>query len=322
MSSIFDPGKKDRKAAANLAQQGVMNSGWIGGSGGVGAGFNFQDGHTQIKTKMGRFEKPMNMLIKKAMDAGTLPPEFMALGGDVMAGLAAPMDVTQMKGMGDMQVLGDIFRQSADMAGKDPMDLGMEISDRLTALSERRDQRKVNKMFSKLHAGGKLGTTGGAGIAAELDMNLQDQQLQRELAGMNFGQGLINDATNRMMGAFQGREGLRSRNFMESMGMQQYGDKRLLDMFGVGDTMMGRSLQQEGMDLQGLNTAMAMQQLPLNWLNAMMGAGSTAANTRFGAAGVHSNNAANARSPFLDIVNAAGGFMTGWGTAFPKSGDD
>jgi hypothetical protein len=322
MSSVFDPGKKDRQRAAGLADQGLFTGGSATGPGGISAGFDFSNNRATVNSSLGDFAPLMQQLIGTASGAfnqagGGLPPELMALGQGTIDQLGQPIDANRLQNQSDFEGLGKIFESAAATAQKDPFDLGQEVSSRLHQLSQRREQRATAKMFDKLKASGKLGTSGGAGIASEFDMNLQDAALKRDLAGLDFGQRSIQDAFGRALGASGQREAIGAREFGETFAMDQAGRQSALQQFGVGSSMFDQFLKNQ---LQGTNIGLAatqgaagLSQLPLAFLNAMQGAGGQASNTYFAASGINAQNAANARSPFLDVLNAAGGFMTGMG---------
>jgi hypothetical protein len=218
-----------------------------------------------------------------------------------------------MGGKKDLAGLGKIFDRSVTTASKDPFELGSEISDRLRGLSERRNNRLVAKTFDRLKASGKLGTTGGAGIAGELDATLQEQDLKFDLAGLDFGQRQIGDAIRAAFGASQGREGIKSRMFQESAGIEQLEGNRALQQFGVGDQLFQdflagqhQTLQTGQVGLAATGMAGNLSQLPLAFMQAMQNAGTAASNTNFAQAGVLQNNAAMAKSPFLEFMNTVG----------------
>jgi hypothetical protein len=318
MSSIFDPGKKDRNRAATAAAEGVFSGGNITGPGGISAGFDFSGGKVTSNLSAGGFQPVIEAFQQFGADAiggiggFELPPELKELGLNTIAELG-DIDLKSMGGKKDLAGLGKIFDRSVTTASKDPFELGSEISDRLRGLSERRNNRLVAKTFDRLKASGKLGTTGGAGIAGELDATLQEQDLKFDLAGLDFGQRQIGDAISAAFGASQGREGIKSRMFQESAGIEQLEGNRALQQFGVGDQLFQdflagqhQTLQTGQVGLAATGMAGNLSQLPLAFMQAMQNAGTAASNTNFAQAGVFQNNAAMAKSPFLEFMNTVG----------------
>lgn len=317
--SLFDPGKKDRERAAALAQQGIIKGAGITGPGGLSAGFDFSRGRANVNTGLGSFGPLLEMLQSGAMGqfgqmAGGLDGAFQnAAQGSVDR--LGQMNVSQLKNESDFNALGQLFQTAMGQANRDPFDVGNEISSRLRALSERSNQRLVSRSLDRLKASGNLGSAGGAGAMAELDANLFDQGLKFDLAGLDFGQRSINDAFGRALGASQQREAIGARNFAESFGMEQLGGQRALQQFGINQQMFQNLLAQQAqggqLGMGMLSGAMGLSQLPLAFLQAAQGAGTSASNSLFAAAGINQQNAAMAKSPWLEALNAAGSFMSG-----------
>ncbi len=320
MSSIFDPGADDRAAAGAAANAGVMSSGGATGPGGISAGFDFSGGNISTNFGAGQFDPLIGAGIGLAQQGvsqagGGLPPELMALGQGTIDQLGGDINVNRLGNESDFAGLGDVFQSALSTATADPLTLGSEISDRLRALSERRNNRLVSKTFDRLKRSGKLGTTGGAGIAGELDATLQEQDLKFDLAGLEAGRGMQGDAMQRLLGASGQREAIGARQFGEEFGLQQFADNRALQQFGVGSSMFDQFLknQFQGANIanMGTNLAAGVSQIPLAFMNSLINAGTASSNTNFAAAGVHGQNAAMAKSPFLEALNAAGSFMSG-----------
>jgi len=325
--SLFDPGKSDRKRAAALAQEGILRGTSATGPGGISAGFNFAGGQGSLNLGLGSFQSTLDQLQGLsasgfAQAQGGLPSDLTGLGEGTI-GRLGQIDVSQLQNQQDFAGLGNIFQSALGTAGADPFDLGADISSRLRQLSERRNQRTVNKTFDRLKASGKLGTTGGAGIAAELEQNIFDQGLQFDLAGLQAGQGIQRDAFARALGASGQREAIGARQFGESFGLEQLGGERALQQFGVGSNIFQQFLQnqQQGANIgfgaaaQGMN----LSQLPLAFLQASQGAAGQASNSLFAAAGINQQNAAMAKSPFLEALNAAGQFAGNIGFGAPDN---
>ena len=318
-SDIFDPGRRDREAAAGAAQQGIIEGTSATGPGGIQAGFDFSDNQATVTSDLGSFTPTMEGLQGLSAQGltqagGGLPPELAALASGTIDRLGQT-NVEQMSGASDFAGLGQVFQSSLGTAQADPFELGAGISQKLRQLSERRNTRLVNKTFDRLKRSGKLGTSGGAGIAGELDANLQDQDLKFDLAGLQAGSQMQRDAFGRLTGASAAREGIGSRAFAESFGLEQLGGQRALQQFGVGNTMFDSFLrnQQQGANIgiAGAQAAAGVSQLPRAFLQAANSSAGLASGTHFGEAGVHGQSAAMAKSPFLEALNAAGSFATG-----------
>lgn len=318
MSSLFDPGKDDRNAAAAAAQKGVITGSSFSGPGGLGGNFDFSNGHGSFSGELGAFQSSMDNMLAASQQGfsqatGGLPPEMLALAGQTMDGLGAVQTPESMLNRNNFQGFQDVFNANQKTAVTDPFDLGSTISDKLRQLDERKNQKLVNKTFDRLKASGKLGTTGGAGIAAELDANLFDQGLKHDLAGFGAGMDMRNQAFGMMQGANQGMEGIAGRNFAEGMAKAGFDKDTIMKQYGVGANTFDQFLKNQ---LQGMNIGMAgstgaagIAQLPLSMQQAIMGLSTSASNSNFAMAGVHGQNAANAKSPFLEALNAAGSFV-------------
>ena len=319
LDSLFDPGKEDREAAARLAQQAVITGGNFSGPGGIGGSFDFSGGQGGMNLGLGSFQGALDQLqglsgslLSQAQ--GGLPSELQQLGQGAIDRLGN-IDVNRLQNQSDFNQLGQLFGSAAATAGRDVFDMGSEVSSRLRQLSERRNQRLVNKTFDRLKRSGKLGTTAGAGIAGELDMNLRDQALQQDLAGLQFGQSELQRAFGNVLGASQQREAIGGRQFGEEFGLEQLGGNRALQQFGVGQGMFESLLRNQ---LQGTqNTA----QLPLAFMQALGGMQGQAANSALGSADLMQQNAAMQTSPLMQLALTAGtmGQMGGFGSIAARS---
>jgi len=181
--------------------------------------------------------------------------------------------------------LGQMFQQALGTASADPFDLGADVSQRLRQLSERRNQRTVNSTFDRLFAGGNLGSSAGIQRAGNLEQNIFEQGLQFDLTGLQAGQSLQKDAFGRAMGAVQGQGNI----FQNFLANQAQGAN-----IGFG----------------GIASAAGLAQLPLAFQQATNQSASLASGSQFGLAGVNQQNAAMAKSPFLEALNAAGGIAS------------
>jgi len=269
LSDIFDPGADDREAAADLAGQGVIEGTSITGPGGISAESSFAGGQGSNVLSLGSFDP----LLSGAQGIAQQGFDQAGAGFDEFAQF------------GDFGGLGDIFQSSLKTASSDPFDLGADISARLRGLSERRNQRNVNRMFDRLKSSGNLGTTAGAGRAGDLERNIFEQGLQFDLAGVQAGQSIQKDAFGRALGASQGRGNI----FQNFLANQRQGAN-----IGFG----------------GIASASGLAQLPLAFLQAGGNEATRSSNSLFAAAGVNQQNAAMAKSPFLEALNAAGGIAS------------
>lgn len=314
LDKLFDPGKKYRDAAGNYANQGVIKGFNFSGPGGIGGNFNFAGGRGRGSSDLGAFGPVFEQLLAQGaggIGGGGVTDELRGLAGGTIDRLGS-MNVDQISGQQDYDTLGGIMQSSASLAQKDPFELGATISDKLRMLSERKNQRLVNKMFDRLQSTGNLTSSAGIQRAGDMERNLFEQGLQFDLAGLEAGQGMIRDAFGRVMGAGQAREGIAGRTFGESFAMEQLGGNRAMQQFGVGSQLFGmdeesRRLASQ-MGLANIQAAMGVQQIPLNQLMAFANMTGLASGSQFNAASVMQGNAATAKSPWLEALNAVGQF--------------
>ena len=321
LSNLFDPGRNDRDRAQEFAERGVVTGGTIKGPGGISAGFDFSGGQGSLTSSLGSFAPLLEQSQQLsaggfAQAAGGLPSGLTGQGADTI-GRLGQVNVNQLTNESGFAGLGNVFQSALGTAQADPFDLGADISSRLRSLSERRNQRLVNSTFDRLKSTGNLGSSAGIARAGDLERNLQEQGLQFDLAGLQAGRGLQQDAFGRLMGATQGREGIGARQFGESFGLEQLGGNRALQQFGVSSDMFQQFLQnqQQGANigLAGAQGAANLSQLPLAFMQALGAQQGQASNSLFAAAGVNQQNAAMAKSPFLEALTAAGQVAAGIG---------
>lgn len=317
LSKIFDPGKGDRKRAKKLLDESVLRGGDISGPGGIGAGFSFDEGGAGTsQLSLGSFQQFLpqfqNLAGQGFEQAGAGIPGLESLGQRTQDRLGN-IDVQRFQNQQDFQGLGDIFQSSLATAQADPFDLGAGISERLRALSERRNQRSVNKFFDRLKSTGNLTSSAGIQRAGDLERNLFEQGLQFDLAGLQAGQGIQRDAFGRALGASGQREQIGARQFGEEFNLEQLGGNRALQQFGVGNEVLNAFLrnQQQGANIgsQGIQGGIALAQSPLAFLQAQLGIQSARSGTQGTAAAGFLNSAQQAKSPFLEALNAAGSFI-------------
>jgi len=280
LSDIFDPGRRDREAAAAQSQQGIIEGSSVTGPGGITAGSQFADGQGTTELGLGSFAPLLEQT------------QGIASQGFAQAGEGFE-DFSQF---GDFGSLGDIFKGALGTAQADPFDLGADVADRLRQLSERRNDRKINRQLSRLQASGTSDSVSGIFQKGETARELREQGLQFDLAGLQAGQSLQKDAFGRVLGSQQSRSNI----FQQFLANQAQGAN-----IGFG----------------GVQSAAGLSQLPLAFLQAGGAEATRASNTNFGAAGVSAQNAASAQSPFLQVLNAAGGLASGF-NAFGIGSDD
>ena len=314
MSSVFDPGKEDREAARIKGDAGIIKGGAFSGPGGLSGDFNFAGGRGASNFGLGSFQNQLDMFQQMSAAGGAqaqagLPPELRALGENTIGQLGTGQ-FDRFINESNFNALGDIFNESSSLAMSDPFELGAGVSEKLRALSDRRNRRLVNSTFDRLKASGKLGTTGGAGIAAGLDANLFDEGLKFDLAGLEAGRGLQSDAISRIFGSAGLREQIGARQFGEDMGVAQYGDNAALQQFGVGSDMFRQFMANQAQGAQlatlGAQGAQGVAQMPLAFQQMMMAANAQASNSQFASAGIDQQNAAMAQSPLLNALTTAG----------------
>lgn len=282
-------GGKDRKSARRLLDQVPFTGGNFSGTGGIGGSFDFSGGKADVTTSLGDLGPMFQNLLGLSQSGfeqaqGGLPPELTALFSGAQNAIGGLGQANQS----NFQGLGDVFNSSLGTAQADPFALGAGVSEKLRALSERRNSRLVNNTFDRLKASGKLGTTGGAGIAGELDANLFDEGLKFDLAGLDAGRGLQSDAMGRLMAAFGGREQNAGRNFGEGL-------QAIMSQVGIGQQGFEDLLKSQA---QGANIgfgagqqAMQTSQLPLAFMQMLQNLGTTSSNSLLGAAGGFQNSA-------------------------------
>lgn len=145
MSSVFDPGKGDRETAQQQADDAIIGGVSSTGPGGITTGFNFEDGEGSSEFGLGDFDPTL-----KGLQGLSQFGINQAQGGGITADMLRNIDQNRLQQGQDFAGLGDIFQNALGVAKQDPFDLGEDISSRLRQLSERRNQRSVNKLFDRL----------------------------------------------------------------------------------------------------------------------------------------------------------------------------
>ncbi len=267
LDDLFDPGSQNRETASGFAQQGIISGVDVSGPGGITASSGFSGGQATTQFGLGSFN-----------------PFLSGLQGLSQTGIdQAQQGFGEFARADEFAGLGDIFKSSLGTAQADPFELGSGISEKLRAISERRNQRGVNKFFDRLKSSGNLTSSAGIQRAGDLERNLFEQGLQFDLAGLNAGRGIQQDAFQRALGSSQGRGGIFSQ-------------------------FLNQQAQGANIGLQAIGGAQQLSTLPLAFLQQSQAGAGLASNSLFAASGIETNLAQLAKSPFLEALNAAGSF--------------
>jgi hypothetical protein len=320
LSNLLDPGKKDRQragAAAGAAQFDSLNA---FGPMGLSAMFSSNNGNPRSSYGLGQFQPMATNLLGMAqgglnISGAGLDPRLLGLGNQAInaIGMNAPSSIGNQWFTGG---LGQMFQQAMGTANADPFDLGQQTTDLLRQRAVRSNQNAVSNEFSRLFASGGLSNQAvREQVTNQMSENLDQQDLGFQIAGLEQGRMLQGDAVNRMMGAFGALESNAARRFGEQISSSELLRQNALSRFGVGMDLQNALLGQMGFganlatSLLGASTGLT--QLPIAFQNAALNAQGVKSNADLGAAGVHATNAANARSPLLEGINAIGSFMGG-----------
>lgn len=322
---FLDPGKDDRERAAELAEDSIFQGGTATGAGGVTAGTSFDsEGRANISTGLGSFESLLQLL--QGSGSNFLQPGGNAENADafsmlqsVFSGsfgdLGAPDLDRSLSNKQDFSALGSQFQSDIAFAGQDPFALGASISDKFRPGLERAQGTLRNTTFDRLFSSGKASNSQAASPILEgLQTRFGEQNRELDFFGLQQGQGLIQSAFGRALAASNQREQIGGRNFRESFGSAQLLGQNALSRFGIGsgvfDSFLRNQQQQQTLGSAGIQNAAGLSQLPLSFLNAINAAGGLRGQTGLGAADINATNAANATSPFLEALNAAGQFAS------------
>jgi hypothetical protein len=134
-----------------------------------------------------------------------------------------------------------------------------------------------------------------------------------DLAGLQAGQSIQQNALGALFGASQNLQGIGQQLFGEQLSGQQLLSQFANQRFGMGATAHQLELaqQQQGFS-QGTGavaSAAGLSQLPLAFQSAQLAAQGLKSQTDQGAAGVNLTAASQAKSPFLEALTAAGTFI-------------
>ncbi len=318
LSDLFDPGKKNRDASAAFAQDAQVTGGSASGPGGISAGFSFDDkGVGTINSGLGSFN-PFLSQLQGLAGAGFgfgqqgLSSQLTGLGSSAINALGAP-NLQSFGNTGGASALQSILGSSAGIAGANPFALGQSTTDALRAGATRTNQNLVNQKFDSLFASGGLSNSvTREQVTGDLSRQLDEQDLGFQLAGLEQGRGLQQEAFGRSLGAFGGLEAFGARGFGEQLQGAQLGGQFAQAQFGIGAQLQNMLLQQmttgQGLGLQALTGAQGLSQLPLQQLSALFQGQGLRSDAALGGAGVQNALASQASSPLLGALNAAGQF--------------
>jgi hypothetical protein len=365
MSSILDPGKASRDAAAAAAGSAQFDT--VSGGGAFGGG-TFSDG--QFTGDLGQFGGLFGNIMSGlgGVDfSGGTPGGAMGLQAlqDAAAGSTGDLGALQFGQAGQFQapqqqqfqpgLQQNLFanaQQQLDILGQTPQALGAQKAQLLTQLAAPGEARARQGLEQNLFAQGRGGTSGGALQTQALAEAQSQADLQRQLAGLEFGRATRADALGQLQGTIgqglglsqqgqalnaqnfqqalaggQFNEALRQGQFGRDIGAQSLAGQRALDRFGIASGLFGQQQQaaQQGallpfQQLQaGLGSLGQIQGFGLNQFNQALQAQIAQSNAALGSAGIHSQNAANASSPLMDLASGvlgAAGSAGGFGALF------
>jgi hypothetical protein len=312
-SGIFDPGKKDRIRAATSAQRAVPTSGNIGGPMGINAGFNVdpKTGAINMTNSAGQFGEAGSMLLQM------MPQLFGGTGA--AGGLAELADSIRpgldATGLEQREGFSEIFQNALGTLNQDPFELGSQVTAKLQPGLDRAQGNLRNNTFDELFGSGGSSISGAANPVLENLSNVfADQQSQLGVMGFDIGRGLHSDALQQAFTSNQGIAGIDASNV-----------DRLMKQFGMGESIANTAIQDFGVGAQaGLGAGQLagdFSQLGIPFIQAMMQMQGLTSEAQLGVAGVHTDNAKMAKSPFLEamkfarsFVNPTGGFSFGTGS--------
>jgi hypothetical protein len=318
LDKLFDPGKKDRRAGQQAAADATFTGGSTTGPGGITSGFDFSGKRGTTQFGLGSFD-PLLQGLQQAGAAGLsqsqagLPPHLQALFASAQEDLATPHLAHTDLGstMGGLQQL---FQSQLGTATADPFALGSSVSERLRALSERRNKNEVQNQLAQLQQSGRLGASFGVAEAFETQARQDRQGLEFDLAGLQAGQGIQQNALAALFGASQGIQNVGAQQF----GQQLSGQQLLADFanarFNQGSLAHQLELAQKQQGFQqgtgAVQSAAGLSQLPLAFQNALLQAQGLKSDVDLGRATTNMQAASLAKSPLLEAVNTVGQFFS------------
>ena len=319
MSSILDPGKKDRKKAGRAADDAVIGD--FSGGGAFGGGSFTEDG--QFTQDLGQFGGIFSQIMGQLGQAGQpggaggnlgalsqVGGQSMgALGGGGQFGQANPAMLAQLQqtAMNQFGVLG-----------QDPSQIGADRTNILNQLAAPGEQQARAGLAENLFATGRSGTTGGQLDNRALLEAQGTAALQRQLAGQDFGRQIQQDALGRLSSSLGLGESLVQGQFGRDMGRNQLAGQRALDRFSIAgnifDAQRQSALDPFSQFSAGLGSLGQIQNFGMQNFNAALGANQARSSSLLGGANVHQANAQAANAASIgNFATGALGALSGGG---------
>lgn len=316
LSDMFDPGAKHRKRAGQFAKDAQFTGGNFSGPGGLSGGISFgKDGRGTITSSLGSFDPLMQSMFGLSglglnLANRGLDPKLLALGDETMAALG-PSQIDRFANFGGMGAMNRLMMSSLGTATADPFALGASTADMLRQRGTRSTENAVAKQFDRMFASGGLANKAmREEVLGDFSRQLDEQDLGYELAGLNYGRQLQQDASGRVMAGFGGLEAAGGRNFAEQFQQAGFDATMAMQRFGVGSSLQEMMLNQlvtgANVGMGSASGAMDISKLPLAFLQANLGAQQVRSNAALGGAEVQTNLADMASSPLLGMIEAGG----------------
>jgi hypothetical protein len=313
LDKLFDPGKKDRRRGQQAADEARFTGGQVTGPGGITAGFDFSGKTGTTQFGLGSFDPLLQSLQAQGrrslsqVDQG-LPPHLQALFASAQEDLATP-ELAHPDFSRQMSGLQQLFASQLGTATADPFALGEGVSARLRGLSERRNKSEVANQLAQLQQSGRLGASFGVAEAFETQARQDRQGLEFDLAGLQAGQQLQQNALGALFGATQGIQGIGAQQFGQQLSGQQLLSQFANQRFGMGMSARQLELAQQQQQFQmgtgAVQSAAALSQLPLAFQQAQLAAQGLKSDVDLGVGGTHIKASSLAKSPLMEAVNAA-----------------
>lgn len=317
LSNLFDPGKENREAAEQLVRDAQFTGGSFAGPGGIGGSIDFTGGRGRISTDLGTFGRFIPGLQGQADFGFGLSQRGLGQGLRDLAGGAISdlqgVDLARFANLGGAAGLQQMMGASLGTAIADPMALGAGVTSALRGRRERGAQNLVNTTFDRLFASGGLSNQlTREQVSGDLRRQLADEDLGFQMAGLEAGRGLQQDAVNRLMAGFGGLEQFGSRMFGEGAQQAALNAQLAQQRFGIGEAMQNMQLQQmlagQQVGLGALQGSQQLSQLPLAFMAAQLQAQGLRSDAALGGAHMQQQIAQTATSPFLGALGAIGQF--------------
>jgi hypothetical protein len=265
LTRMFNPGSGSSRKQKLALRDARFTGGSFNGAGGLGAGFSFDSNNqANLTSSLGEFAPWLQQLFGQASGAF----DRVGQGIEGLKGRFEPM----------MEGLNKIFSQSSQQAQQDPMQAGQVVTDILRQRAAGGAQGMIRDTFDRLFQSGGLSNqvTREQTLDAE-QRRLSDEDLGFQLAGIDQGRNMVNDAFNRTMASSQGVGGI----------------EQLLE--SISQNRISSGLQQ-GMGL--IQGAQGLAMMPNQLMAALAGIQGQRSDTQLGIAQGFGQNAANAESTF------------------------